>query len=266
MIDADMPMLPDYDGMPGTTESKRRKNIIAFGKYKGQPAEILLTDPSYCEWLQGQNWFIERYPQIHTLIINNFTQSEDTPAHNALQARFLDESLCASLCDRVLSIQDPDYKKTAREAYQFRLRQCTERKENKKDFLCLYWEEPNDACFCRIAAKSEGHINIKNIEFEENGWDVRIHAALPYGNPEQMKDLEINISVEIKPTIGDDYPSVLRQIKSNISGSKSYYALVYNDFTASGVTLDQVRRIFKQSGIDMISYDELDTKEAKIIF
>lgn len=260
MLESNAPELADYTAPSENVESRRRNNIIAFGKYKGQPVEVLQTDPSYCEWLQGQNWFVERYPQINTLIINNFTQAEDTPVHNALQARFLDESLIQKLCEHVLTVKNPDYLKIIREAYLNRHRKCTEQKANNKEALCGCWKEPDDTCYCIAAAKSDGKIIINKTEFEENGWDVRINAVLPYGNAEKSEDLEIKISVEIKPAVGDDYPSILRQIKSNMCGSKSFYVLIYNEFTANGVTLDQVTRIFKQSGIDMVSYAELDRK------
>ncbi len=87
---------------------------------------------------------------------------------------------------------------------------------------------------------------------------MRVNAKVINGDPEKLSDLPIKVFIEIKPGIGDDYPSVLRQIKGNIAGSKSIYALVYNEFTAIGVTLEQVRRIFRQSNIYMISFAELD--------
>lgn len=260
MFETDMLEHTEYILQPESGKNRRGSNIIAFGKYKGQPVEILQTDPSYCEWLQGQNWFLERYPQINTLIINNFTQSEDTPVHNALQARFLDDALSESLCRHVLSVKNTNYLEDLRKTYLDRCDKCAELKASNKDANCVYWKESGENCFCRSAAKSSGKITINKTDFEENGWDVRINAVMPYGNPEKLEDLEIKISVEIKPTVGDDYPSILRQIKSNMTGSKSFYVLIYNEFTANGVTMDQVRRIFMQSGIIMVSYAELDKK------
>jgi hypothetical protein len=64
--------------------------VVPFGKYKGQPVEVLAADKSYCDWLAGQDWFRDRYTTIHTLIVNNFREPSETPEHNALQARFLD--------------------------------------------------------------------------------------------------------------------------------------------------------------------------------
>jgi hypothetical protein len=32
----------------------KQGNIIPFGKYKGKPLEVLLSDPSYCNWKLSQ--------------------------------------------------------------------------------------------------------------------------------------------------------------------------------------------------------------------
>jgi hypothetical protein len=65
-------------------------DLVPFGKYKGQPVEVLAADKSYCEWLAGQEWFRTRFTAIHTLIVNNFAAPHETPEHNALQALFTD--------------------------------------------------------------------------------------------------------------------------------------------------------------------------------
>jgi hypothetical protein len=65
--------------------------IVTFGKYKGQPVEALAADRQYFEWLSGQAWFRERYQNIYTLIVNNFAEPNETPEHNRLQVRFLDD-------------------------------------------------------------------------------------------------------------------------------------------------------------------------------
>jgi hypothetical protein len=76
------------------TEESTKPTLVPFGKYKGQPVEVLAQDKEYCEWLAGQDWFRTRFTAIHTLIINNFAAPHETPEHNALQARFLDADWC----------------------------------------------------------------------------------------------------------------------------------------------------------------------------
>jgi hypothetical protein len=66
-------------------------SVVPFGKYKGQPVEVIAEDRQYCDWLLAQAWFIQRYPQLHTLVINNFGEPSETPEHNALQIRCLED-------------------------------------------------------------------------------------------------------------------------------------------------------------------------------
>ena len=56
--------------------------LVPFGKYKNQPTAVLAADPAYCDWLIQQGWLAEKYPGIHTLVINHFGEPTDTPAHN----------------------------------------------------------------------------------------------------------------------------------------------------------------------------------------
>ena len=71
----------------------KQLEIVPFGKYKNQPVEVLAADKSYCEWLVAQDWVRERFPSVHTLIVNHFGEPEETPEHNALQIRFMDKNL-----------------------------------------------------------------------------------------------------------------------------------------------------------------------------
>lgn len=67
-------------------------NVVPFGKYKDQPVEAMAADRDYMDWLLAQPWFKDKYQNIYTLIINNFTEPSETPEHNALQALFLDDA------------------------------------------------------------------------------------------------------------------------------------------------------------------------------
>jgi hypothetical protein len=68
--------------------------IVPFGKYKGQPVEVLIGDVEYCEWLASQPWFRDRFAAIHQVIINYGQQPTETPEHNEMQAWFLDDAVC----------------------------------------------------------------------------------------------------------------------------------------------------------------------------
>ena len=66
--------------------------LVPFGKYKGQPVEVMQMDTRYCEWLATQDWFREQYGNVYNqVIINNFTEASETPEHNKLQMLFLDK-------------------------------------------------------------------------------------------------------------------------------------------------------------------------------
>jgi uncharacterized protein (DUF3820 family) len=44
---------------------------MPFGKYKGKLLEeIIVDDPSYVDWLVGQEWFRAEFPVLHEVIIN----------------------------------------------------------------------------------------------------------------------------------------------------------------------------------------------------
>ncbi len=78
-----------------------RTKIIPFGKYKGQSVEVLASDPSYVNYIQKDDWVKKNYPDIHTIIINNFQEPNETPEHNSLQVLFLETDFCNKFCEVV---------------------------------------------------------------------------------------------------------------------------------------------------------------------
>jgi hypothetical protein len=149
--------------------------IIPFGKYKGQPVDVLMNDRPYLEWLQGQDWFRARYQNINTLIINNFREPAETPEHNKIQAMFLDGKFLYRFVEHLKS--------------KYASRFYYERRESDLD----PWEQHqyNDEDWNKLMESK--------IIFEENGIDVS------WGN---------YLNIEIKPVLSHDYPAVLRQMKT----------------------------------------------------
>lgn len=195
--------------------------FITFGKYKGQPIEVLASDPKYCEWLSCQDWFRSRYSSIYNVIINNFVQTEDTPEHNRMQALFLDNSFC----------------KAAVELYSLR---------NLDVVDCIY-----------------------STRFEEDGFDVFI-VYYVLSEDCKFKHKE-ELYVELKPSIGDDYPSVLRQIKSSRminyrDGFKRELpcCLIYDAFSADGVSEATMRSMFKSSNIPAFSISDINNYRRRL--
>ena len=67
--------------------------VIPFGKHKGKTvAELLATDPAYADWVTAQGWVAERFAELHAAILTRGAGTDDTPEHNAIQARFLDDA------------------------------------------------------------------------------------------------------------------------------------------------------------------------------
>lgn len=66
--------------------------VLPFGKHKGKTvAELLEVDREYAQWLAAQGWLAERFAELHAALAARGSASDETPEHNALQARFLDE-------------------------------------------------------------------------------------------------------------------------------------------------------------------------------
>ena len=95
-------------------EESKPSNIVPFGKYKGRSIEeILIDDPGYMQWLSGQDWFRAKFTFLHQTIINRGAEPEETPEHNALQVKFLDDDFCMSFLDCVI----PNYAEQAFEKF-----------------------------------------------------------------------------------------------------------------------------------------------------
>ncbi|MCF7994765.1 MAG: hypothetical protein K9L88_07985 [Chromatiaceae bacterium] len=171
-----------------------KTDVVPFGKYRGQPVDVLQQDQDYCEWLLGQGWMQSRYPELRTIIINNFHEPEETPEHNSLQARFLDRGFVSAFC------------------------------------------------------KAAGIDDNKSVTFEQCGADVVL--------AEQFASFVLG--VEIKPSMGDDYPSVMRQILA-MDRRVSRRFLVLGEYNGIGATIEQVRGMFKASRITLVTVSEIES-------
>jgi hypothetical protein len=131
-----------------------------------------------------------------------------------------------------------------------------------------------------------------DIDFEVSGWDVfmrhgsyfhvyksTLKTENDWKGDEYMVENKVevfshgdnnNILIEIKPNLSDDYPDVLRQIKSRyntLTPKRRFYSqerlhsgivcLLIGSFQTESVTLDQVKEIFKRSGIIILMDHEV---------
>lgn len=205
-------------------------DLVPFGKYKNQPLEVLANDPEYCAWLVSQGWVAERYPQVHTIIINNFAEPSETPEHNALQLRFLEEPL------------------------RLKVSMC----------IALFRESINHDV--HRTAYTPFFAEVTSPLFEQSGIDVQWTTRCWY--PCSRRDypsaplkyfwdtFNIAIAVECKPTLGDDYPAVLRFLHSLKQFRDK--VVIAEQFAFRGGTVQQVQALFQSSGVLLLDMPGLE--------
>lgn len=86
--------------------------------------------------------------------------------------------------------------------------------------------------------------NVKPARFEYHGIDVMVFWNLGqhYGD----------LGIEIKPTMSDDFPDVLRQMKKNGS-----VMLLLEQYTGHGATFNQVKKMFAAENRQIVTVDEI---------
>jgi uncharacterized protein (DUF3820 family) len=291
------------------TDDPKPSNIVPFGKYKGRLLEeVLADDPAYIEWLTGQDWFRTKFTVLHQVIINRGAEPEETPEHNAMQVKFLDDEFCLRFLRRLeprfeqvafdaldswrksnlATVQKaiPDVEKMlqnrqerlARE--QSKLATDAEKvRDDRRYAIKLLEEQARDssAAVARLRSLQEVFNSPLEIQmsferdFEERGIDVKlvVHVQsephvdnyLPRGIGhiagrdqwcEHLHWEARRFRIELKPTIGDDYPAVLRQMKRTESG-----VLFVGTYTGRGATEEQFVKTFATAGIRVVFAREL---------
>jgi hypothetical protein len=177
--------------------------VVPFGKYKDKPVELMISDRQYCEWLAAQPWFKEKYQTIYNVIINAGPELEDTPEHNRLQAMFLNKEFCKAL-----------------------IKTCC--KNAKSMDYCVKFEFTHPSPGAPIR-------NIDVLMTSEND-PIFYKQDVWLSEKDDWKLL-----IEIKPTIGDDFPSVVRQAKSRLCN-----VIFYEEFSSWVVTIEQVQEMFPE--------------------
>jgi uncharacterized protein (DUF3820 family) len=207
-------------------------DLIPFGKYKGQPVEQLQNDPEYTRWLIQQPWFTSRYNHIQTLIVNNFKEASDSPDHNAMQARFLDPAFSFSVGVHVAGLMP-----------------------------FAQWEATELATFRQGRTIFE-QSSLYAVEFEVHGWDVVIDAEFwCYGSNKRSTnsiDWRFSLYCELKPTMGEDFPAALRQVKTRRNRP---CCVLVDEFLAKSVSFDDARRIFELSQVHLIRTSDVIIQE-----
>jgi hypothetical protein len=235
--------------------------LIPFGKYKGQPIEAIRADKGYIDWLLSQDWFRTRYVNLHQTIVNNFGEPTETPEHNRLQARFLDRQFALAM----LWLTGPRSVENPRAFLTAEIKSSQERLTSPylESWKRQAEEEALADALRRLAdfdadpPQKPYEIAIRS-SFEVSGWDVVLRADLAL--PRWKIWDSVSVYIEIKPALGDEFPAVLRQMKANrpeYGEGGRRYALLIDQFSAGGATLDEVRTIFWTEGFRMVMLSEV---------
>lgn len=286
-------------------------HIVPFGKYKGKPIEELAADAQYRDWVMAQEWFRERFARLYAMMAASQTASE-TPEHNAMQAKFLDDRYCLEFAVAIwrsnkFAINATRYReclsqlsgamqawneKTEAEFARFKAKKQAEYDAKYNDEYEKY--KPNEKTFGndpnqpyrkvfdpwldfeskhRACLIDESNELLIAREFEDEGADLSLmieggfklrltggeysHRAgfetVKFTSTLELPEyLRFSRRIELKPTVGDDYPSVLRQASS----SKCNVVMVGN-YHGVGASLDQVRQVFASKNIRFMLESEI---------
>ena len=198
---------------------------MPIGKHKGKPIEAVLQDTQYIEWLTSQDWFREKYQNTYNIIVNNFGEPSETPEHNEMQGWFLDDEFCKKIIDYKPNLID-----------QKNIR-------NKNVVLTKLFETGR-------------------------GWDVVLildeiyEIQIDLNTYIKQKKTIKTVFIELKPQIGDDYPSILRQINNRDRGINKLrpdedILIIYKEYTGTGITENQMREMFKHNSFKIMRKDEI---------
>ena len=250
--------------------------LVPFGKYKGQPITTLMNDTKYLEWCKQQEWF-QKFPIVYNICVNqtiSTTNNSKTPEHNKLQNLFLNNENV----EKIIKLMNNIFK-------------------YKKNID-----------YYNATAEFEGLFNwdviIQNIVYNKSkcNWELKEeYSCCDCGEGYEDNDDEYyncpNIYIEIKPCLGDDYPSVLRKMKNqieltnislnkqqqneldelgykkgyvggenwseikyihkNYNAYKGEFILLIKDFHSNNTTKEQLIEIFNQTFIKVVFINEL---------
>jgi hypothetical protein len=225
-------------------------DIVPFGKYKGQPIEALQSDSQYCAWLSQQAWVVKRYPALHTLIINNFGELSETPEHNALQIRFLDEQLrlqCTMLVRAFFREMDSRVVPS----------------HDSKIFHLPYLESITAPRFEERAIDVQWSARQWRLHGPYTQWRDHYGTRVPRTYDASLEISEFDIAVECKPLLGDDYPAVLRSLNSlrRMAFGSPHFVLVAGEVRSRTVSLADIKTFFALSRICLVLLSEIEAAE-----
>lgn len=281
-------------------------DIVPFGKYKGRPVVDLISDRSYTDWLAAQPWFRERYGNVYNLVLNTGSAPQDSPEHNALQARFLDHDEALRLCrpwlrDHAELVADwleeygsgltarqrgnliaPDFHTSRIRGLLFesggwdlvvRAETVTNAGEIDSDPACICacdWERCGSP-YRRTADDAPVHDWSDHYDGYRKARTRHCAPDCPSTWADDFRYItivrglrsRIDLAVELKPTLGDDYPTVLREVLKRREldrargGSLDACLVLADEVTFSSVSYEKVQKIFRSQAVRLMTTAEL---------
>jgi|ERR1700722_2798395 len=99
------------------------------------------------------------------------------------------------------------------------------------------------------------------VSFENEGFDVTVGGSVLENRAEPGKDLRVlcscGFAIEVKPTVGDDYPAILRKMKGLGLRQRRDMVLFLGEYTGVGATREQFIAIFKSEQIAVVFVSDL---------
>jgi len=217
--------------------------LLPFGKYKGKPIEILLSDKDYTNWLLEQSFFKDKHLNLYNIVVNNFQEPTETPEHNLMQGYFLDDLFFLEFYKKNFPNEIPN--------------------DEEKCYM-------TKIDYFDIIVTLEGNTKerlVWNKKFEEKGIDVSYTIVTKFLKIKSAVDKfdESNfiskikhkgyigklLKIEIKPTVSDEYPTILRQMLASNSN-----CLFLRDYSGIGIDKNKFIQLFGHEGIKVIFENE----------
>lgn len=282
-------------------EAKQQTGItldtpVPFGKHRGQPMAVLLADTGYIQWMMSQASFDDKYPNIMNYLRNGPTEQGDcTPEHNSLQMRFMDPAYCARFA---AAICNPNRKECGERhhslgyeaggvshtaAFRGRGKDGNERHVwskisdtgNRFKASNAYYKvseaEYESLTVVRCDSKKPWGTEASVSSYEWHNWDLLLVGSQKCPDCGVPRDSSVVMAVELKPTIGEDYPAILRKVKQRRAETSAraknesilmYYGhphvVVFTDsYTGKSASWEQVREMFRLSNVTLLQSSEL---------
>jgi hypothetical protein len=237
--------------------------IIPFGKHKGKPVEILAQDKEYAEWLVAQPWFKQRHLNIYTVVINNFRHPIDTPEHNTMQIKFLDQTYSLKLA----YLLNPNIFHWCSNEINNELSKVLSNETKHIDIIKAQLNKENNTNLLRISEPvfEQGYDVYYSVSY---GYGTYVDRKNTYGDEVQIFSFHrtnfMNIYLEIKPTVGDDFPAILRQIKASMpvtwedASRNAVKCLLVGSYIGESATREQFVQFFQSQKYRVIFASDIE--------